>query len=53
MDIIDLLVAGELAPRLFPTLVAHDVVALDQEEEDDVEAADPKQDLVSTLVWME
>ncbi len=53
MDIINLLITSELAPRLFPALVAQDIVFLDKEEEDNIKAADPKQDLVPALVWMD
>ena len=50
LNIVNFLLARQLGPRRFATLVPHDIVILHQIKQNNVEAADSQQDLVTADV---
>lgn len=50
VDVVDLLLSRQLRPSFLAALVLPDVVILDDHEQNDVEAANPEKNLVSSLI---
>lgn len=50
LNIVDFLLSGQLGPRCLATLVPRNIIELHQIEQNDIEAADSQQDLVTADV---